>query len=538
MIFRPLEIRSTAKVFAAALALASAATLSGCGNSGSSSNDAAATMAITGDDLSTLNTQLTTNPGPLTIAPLWSDGLLRIKSDESLEQRLAESWEISPDGLTYTFKLRPNLKWSDGEEFGADDVVVTWNQFHDKNSALVSLSKSVESVKATDATTVVFKLKSKYTPLLKTMARDTFPILPAHKYEGTDPSTNPTNTDPVSIGPWQLEKWDKGRSMSWKPNPNYWGEAPKLDQLNVAFLPNAEQRVNALMQGEIDFTTVPVPEVKRVSEEGKDIEIFHNSPPPGERVQIKFNVANKEEPQSSKLVRQAFAHAIDRQAIADKALAGLAKPSVSAIPDMYSNLYNPAVDYNSMYPFDVEKANKLLDEAGYPMKDGKRFSISLITPVPSELPTESMSRMISDNLSKVGVDVDIDTVDGDLYVDKVYKKRDFDLDLIYMATRADPALSINRDYLCNESDAAFINATGFCDPKLDKIAHKAQTVEESERKAVYGEYEKIVADQLPALDIAITEGNEYGINKRLKNYQSAGEVAFNDHPDWTTIGGE
>jgi len=522
---------------AAALAIATSVFVSGCAGSGGGSGNTA-TMAITGDDLSTLNTQLTTNPGPLTLAPLWTDGLLRIKSDESLEPRLAESWDVSDDGLTYTFHLREGLKWSDGEAFGADDIVTTWNEFNDKNSALVSLSKTVDSVDAEDDSTVVFTLKSKYTPLLKTMARDTFPILPAHKYKGKDPSTNPANTDPVSIGPWTLAEWDKGRSMTWEPNPDFWGKKPALEKLNVAFLPNPEQRVNALMQGEIDFTTVPVPDVKRVSEKSDEIEVFHNSPPPGERVQVKFNVADEDDPQADKLVRQAFAHAIDRKAISDKALAGLAKPSVSAIPDMYKNLYNPVVDYNDMYPLDLDKANSLLDEAGYEEKNGERFKVSLITPVPSELPTESIARIISDNLSQVGVTVDIEAMEGDLYTDRVYQKREFDMDLIYMATRADPALSINRDYLCNDSDAAFVNATGFCDPQLDKIASKAQTVDESERREVYGEYEKIVADQLPVLDIAITEGNEYGISKRLKNYSAAGEVAFNDHPDWTDIGGE
>ena len=244
--------------------------------------------------LSTFNTQLTSVTSSLVVADVWADGLMTYDRNGSRIPRLAESWEVSPNGLTYTFKIRSGVKWSDGQPFSAEDVVFTLMNFGKYNTYLTKLMPLIAESGAPDATTFVLKLKQPMTATLDLFDKEVFPLLPRHVYERTDLLTNPANRAPVGLGPFKFVSWETGRAITFKRNPNYWETGkPRVDSVVFALIPDPQQRRNALASGEIDWTwlepaQVPAAEASAKGGGFRVIEIKTNAP---ERAVVDFRYA-------------------------------------------------------------------------------------------------------------------------------------------------------------------------------------------------------------------------------------------------------
>ncbi len=191
--------------------------------------------------------------------------------------RLAESWEVSSNGLTYTFKIRSGVKWSDGQPFSAEDVVFTLMNFGKYNTYLTKLMPLIAEADAPDATTFVLKLKQPMTATLDLFDKEVFPLLPKHVYERTDLLTNPANRAPVGLGPFKFVSWETGRAITFKRNPNYWEKGkPHVDSVVFALIPDPQQRRNALASGEIDWTWLEPAQVPAAEAAAKGGEISGN----------------------------------------------------------------------------------------------------------------------------------------------------------------------------------------------------------------------------------------------------------------------
>src|SRR5580692_5708128 len=207
--------------------------------------------------LSTFNTQLTSVTSSLVVAAVWAGGLMTYDRNGYRIPRLAESWEVSSNGLTYTFKIRSGVKWSDGQPFSAEDVVFTLMNFGKYNTYLTKLMPLIAEADAPDAATFVLKLKQPMTATLDLFDKEVFPLLPKHVYERTDLLTNPANRAPVGLGPFKFVSWETGRAITFKRNPNYWEKGkPHVDSVVFALIPDPQQRRNALARGEIDWMWV------------------------------------------------------------------------------------------------------------------------------------------------------------------------------------------------------------------------------------------------------------------------------------------
>ena len=488
-------------------------------------------MTLDATGMAVLNTELTSQSPALWMADVWADGLLAHDAAAHRVPHLATSWTISPDGLIYTFHLRQGVKWSDGQPFSAKDVAFTLTQFGKLNPFLTKLMPLVAKVDTPDDLTVVITLSQPVTAALELFDKENFELMPEHIYAGTDLATNPANRKPIGLGPFKLEAWEPGRSLIFVRNPYYWDQPkPYLDRVLVALAPSAQQQLNAVIQGEadwmqfLDFSQVQQAQQAMGNGRFKVVKIVINAP---ERASLDFNL--RRSPVSDVRVRRALFQATDRQRINADAYRGLAFPATSAIPEQFTNLYDPSVNYTTMYPFDPAAAGKQLDDAGFPLKDGKRFSLELA--YAAGPPFDAIARSIAAQWLQVGVDVRLTGTDAQIWADKVYHKYDFDVSLTSLTGRSDPTLGVDRSFVCNPAPISYTNPTGYCNPELDRIATAAAAAPEDQRKALYKQYEEIVARDLN--EITLTNAPTYNaVSTRFSGLDAQFDISFNEHPNW------
>ena len=367
------------------------------GKAGAPQQGGSVTLAVEGTDLANLNTQMTSNTGPLILADLWADGLFAYDAEGKRVPHLATSSTESPDGMTYTLKLRPNVKFSDGTPFSSADVAYNLNVLAKFNTYLTNVLPKIKDVATPDPTTVVITLNQPFAPFLAALDKEVFPILPKHVYEQGDPATNPANTKPVGLGPFSYESTQSGQSMTFVRNPNYWdAPRPYLDKVLVTYIPDQEQQVNALLKGEVDWTKLAYPDVKRVKDAASSSQVTVESRKvkAPETMVLDLNTTRGALQQAA--VRKALYTAIDRTKIIQDAYDGFAEMPKSAIPTDFPALYDPTVDYGKTYAFDAAAAGKALDDAGLPMKDGKRFSVTLsYVAGDAEYPFDAVARIVA-----------------------------------------------------------------------------------------------------------------------------------------------
>ncbi|HRA61435.1 MAG TPA: ABC transporter substrate-binding protein, partial [Burkholderiaceae bacterium] len=258
--------------------------------------------------ISSFNTHLTSLTSMLFMADVWADGLMTYDRVGKRLPRLATEWTVSPDGKVYTFKLRQGVKWSDGQPFTSADVLFTLNNFAKFNTYLGKLIPVVEKAEAPDSHTFVLTLKEPLTATLDLFDKEVFPIMPKHAYEGSaDMATAAANRAPIGLGPFKFQSWESGRSITFVRNPYYWEQPkPYLDAVVFALIPNAQQRLNAMMRGEIHWFRPEAAQVMGTNAGAKEgnykvIRIENNAP---ERAVIDFNM--RKPPFDNLKVRQAL----------------------------------------------------------------------------------------------------------------------------------------------------------------------------------------------------------------------------------------
>ncbi|MGO4736743.1 ABC transporter substrate-binding protein [Bosea sp. 2KB_26] len=486
--------------------------------------------ALNSTTIPNLNTQMTSSVPALFAADVWADGLMTYDREANRVPRLAKSWTISEDGKTYTFNLREGVKWSDGKPFSAADVVFTLENFGKFNTYLTKLMPLVEKASAPDDKTFLLTLKQPLTATLDLFDKEVFPLMPKHIYEGKDIATHPANIAPVGLGPFKFDKWVSGQSITFVRNPHYW-EAPKpyLDSVIFALIPNPQQRLNAIVNGEVNWfrpEVVQVPATQQAAKRGsfRVVPIVTNAP---ETAVIDFNL--RRSPMNNVKVRQALFHAIDRQRIVRDVYQGLAETAKNAIPTQFKNLHDTSVNYDTMYAYDPKRAAQLLDEAGFPLKDGKRFALELA--VISAAPYDAVAQVVQAQWTALGIDVKLSALDQQIWTNKVYTQHDFDASIISLTGRSNPVLGVDRSFVCNETSVPYANPTSYCNPEFDKVAANAASAPADQQKAHYKAYAEIIARDLNQL--ALTNSRVFeAVTNNFKNLDAQFNFSFNTHPNW------
>jgi ABC-type dipeptide/oligopeptide/nickel transport system permease component/ABC-type transport system substrate-binding protein len=362
------------------------------------------------------------------------EGLTRITQSGDVVPALAESWDISADGLTYVFHLRRDVRFHDGTGFDASDVKYSLDRAlaPDSTNAQKALLSAISQVDVADPFTVRLSLSRPSS------------LLPWILGWGDAVIVNPATADgnasaPVGTGPFRFSSWRRGVSVELQKNPDYWGIEPDVDRVVFRFIGDPAAAYASMKAGDIDaFPNYPAPE--NVAEFQADPAFKVVIGATAGKVIMAIN--NRAPPFDNRLVRRAISHAIDRDAIIDGALFGFGEP----IGSHYTRQGQAYVDLTGRYPHDVELAKSLLAEAGYP--DG--FSATLRLP-PRPYARRS-GEVIAAQLARVGIALEIENLEWAQWLDQVFSRREFDLTIIEHIEPMDFGIYARDDYYFGYAD--------------------------------------------------------------------------------------
>src|SRR5690606_32001624 len=392
------------------------------------------------------------------------EGLTRIDQNGAVQPGLASAWSISDDGLTYTFAVQDGVTFHDGTSFDAEGVMFTFDRIlsEDSVNAHKDFFTPITSVTVTDPLTVEMTLDHVIGRFLFDLGRgDAVIVAP----ESADNNAN----EPIGTGPFAFVQWDKGSRVVLEAYGPYWGEPVHLSRASYLFISDTATMTNALLAGDIDGTNNFGPEALGVFEGNPQFNILVGSTE-GETI---LGTNNRKAPFNDLKVRQAMAHALDRQAIIDGATYGYGTPIGSAFAP-----HNPYyVDLTDTYPFDLDASRALLAEAGYP----NGFSATL------KLPPVAYARLsgqiIASQFAKVGIKLELLNMEWAQWLEDVFANKDFDLTIIAHVEPFDIGIYADPDYYF-----------GYDNPEVQALNETLNaTTDEAERKRLAQQIETIIA---------------------------------------------
>jgi len=381
--------------------------------------------------------------------PSLYEGLVHLAAGGAVEPALATSWDISSDGLTYQFHLRPDVRFHDGSRFDSQAVKFTLERALSSNSTnpQKAVLSAIERIDAPTADSVILHLRRPYSGLLQVLGWGAAVILSPASAEGDGQL-------PIGTGPFRFAAWRRGDAIDLVKNPDYWGKPASLDKVTYKFIADPNAAEAALKAGDVDaFDSYPAPE--NIAELKADSRF---------QVQVGLSEAkaimalnNRRAPLNNRLVRQALSIAIDRRAVIDGAMFGYGEP----IGSHYA-LQDPAyVDLTGLTPYNPEKARALLAEAGYP----QGFSLTLKLPPLSY--ARRSSEIIAAELEQIGVHVTLVNLEWMSWMDEVFTRHDFDATVIVHVEPMDYEIYGRDNYYFGYGDPAFKQLLQRLDSTID-----------------------------------------------------------------------
>lgn len=433
------------------------------------------------------------------------DGLVFPEADGTYSPALAEKWDVSDDGTTYTFHLRNDVTFHNGEPFNADAVVYSWQTYSQPEVTYANEWSFAKSVEKVDDYTVKVSTEKPNALLLARVSGWSMIPPKAHKEMGKEKFAQ----SPIGTGPFVFKEWVKGDHLTVVANPNYWRKGyPKLEQVTFRFMTESATRVAAVQAGEIDIA----PRLsKDESDQLKDKENLTVVNYPVDRVYyVAFNnlTTGKDTPIMDVKVRQAIGYAIDVQTIIDTIFSGAATRSVGFVSQT-----NLGFDKAEPVPYDVEKAKALLKEAGH--ENG--FDIGMACPDAGYPQINEVCQAIQSYLKAVGINADLELQEANAYWDRESKKQ---LPPIFVDSWS---VTISEAYGRLEGalgkDQTYAN---WGDDKIYSLLDQTlTTVDLDARAKLYGEIQTYMRDNPPFVYLYFPQAFE-GVNKRVQNYKPRG----------------
>jgi peptide/nickel transport system substrate-binding protein len=477
-------------------------------------------------DIRTLNSMLSSDTASNQVIGLMFDGLLNYKKNGDLVPGLASDLpKTSSDGMTYTFKLRSGLKWSDGQSLTADDVVFTYQLAYDPKYKDVAsprrgdLSKYIASVTAPDPQTVVIQTTQVFAPFLANHAL--YGILPKHVLGSLDPkavNTADFNTGPsVTNGAFKFVKWEKGQQVTLARNDNYWNGPAYLDSYVYKVLPDSVAVTNQLKTGEIDIGPVDPGQFDALKTATNVVTSEFPVPT------FTFYAYNLDPAKlggqlfGDKAVRQALLYALNRQQIVTAIYFGHGSVANSVEPPTsWAYKDKPQV----LYSFDKAKAESLLDGAGWAKgadgiraKGGQKLKFEMITNAGNKQ-RESMLTVMQQSWKDIGVDATPKLIQFPQLVSQIVSIRTFDVFLVGFNWGADP--DVSPLYHSRNAAPGGFNGADFKNDQADTLLDQAlNTLDKSKRKDLYGQFQDLMSDQEPSPVILFNSGI-WGVNTRVQ----------------------
>jgi peptide/nickel transport system substrate-binding protein len=393
------------------------------------------------------------------------EGLTRIDRNGEVVPALAESWQISDDGTVYTFKLRTGATFHDGTTFDAEDVKFSLDRARadDSTNAQKGLFAQIDNVEVIDPATVQVTLKQPQGNFLYNMGWGDAVIVAPESADGN-------KEKPIGTGPFRFENWARGSSITIVKNPDYWGEPVALDKAEFRIIPDAAAAIPALLSGDVHaFPNMSFGDALAQIEADPRFEVVIGSTE-GETI---LSTNNKKPPFDDLKVRQAIAHALNREEIIAGNGSGLGVP----IGSHFSPGNAAYVDLTDTYPYDPEKAKALLAEAGHP----NGFSATLKLPPPPY--AREGGQVVASQLRQVGINLEIIPVEWADWLEQVFKNKDYDLTIVSHTEPNDIDIYARKDYYFQ-----------YDNPEFDKVyAELEVTSDQAKRNELYKQLQEIIA---------------------------------------------
>jgi peptide/nickel transport system substrate-binding protein len=425
------------------------------------------------------------------------EGLVRLDGTGKIVGSLARSWDVSPDGTTFTFHLVSGAKWHDGTPFTAQDVKFSWERAADANTSPANPHRDywapVKSVDVADPETVTVALNTYSDNWLFHMAAGSACIV-----SSSSAATNTTN--PVGTGPFKFGNWNRGSSLSLVRNDDYWGDRAKLSEVDFRFITDGNAMNNALKAGDIDAMG-QVGDPSQVAQFQQDPNYTVVKGAASGKTMVSINETSS--PLDDVRVRQALYAAIDRQAWINGYYAGLAEPIGShASPNDGEPYYS---DLTTVNTYDPAKARQLLASAG---QDNLKLRLAQI-PFPYAM---TLTDILASQLQAVGVTLDVQPMEFPRWLQQVFSNaQDYDLTIIWHVEERDIGNYANPKYYWHydNPDVAAQLKQADAEPAEDK------------RNALYKQIQQKLADD--AANLWVASPHNLGILiKSFQGYQVQG----------------
>lgn len=437
---------------------------------------------------------------------------------------LAVSWDITDDGLEYTFNLRDDATWHDGEDLTAEDVVFTYetHMHEDTGSPRFSeLTSRIETVEALDDHTVQFNMSQPASPFL--LQNCVYGIVPQHvlgDVEPADIASHPFSTGEqgttIGCGPFQFEEWVSGDYVTLVKYENFYGGEPNIDQWIRRIVPDQTVLAQQVSTGEVDYGAIQESDFESLDEQ-ENINVTQYDT---------FNFtfyAYQLNPERTELfqepeVRQALVYGLDRQSMVQAIRFGIGEVARGTMP-IPSWAYNPdALERD--YSYDPDRAREMLDEAGWVEgddgireRDGQRFSFEVHTNAGNEI-REQYVAVMQEQWREIGVECVPQTEEWNAFLDRITGTRDFDMFLVGFSWSVDPH---QESMWHTDSAQGGFNMNEYSNPEVDDLLAQAlETTDQDERTEIYTEMQNILLEDVPSVILDFPQGI-YGVNQRVHN---------------------
>lgn len=464
------------------------------------------------------------------VAGLIFNGLVKYDTDLSVIGDLAESWDISPDGLVITFHLRKGVKWADGVEFTADDVMFGYNTIIDEKTPTPYKGDFLQVKKAEVLDKYTFRVSyaKPFAPALTSWGN--LIILPKHLLEGEDITKSDFGRNPLGMGPYKLNKWTSGQELLLESNRDYFEGRSYVDRYVYKIIPDPATMFLNLQAGDVDMMGLtPIQYTKQTVKDFFKNNFQKYRYPVFSYTYLGFNL--KHPWFQDKRVRQAVAHAVDKNEIIDVIFFGLGSPATGPyVPNTWP--YNPNV---KKYEFNPKKAKQLLRDAGWEDtnhdgvvdKDGVNFEFTILTNLGNNL-RKNTATIIQWRLKQIGIHVDIRVLEWSTFINEFIDKRRFQAVILGWSIGIDPdQFDIWHSSKTKEKEFNFVS---YNNPEVDELLEKGRrTYNIDERKKAYFRIQEILADELPYIFLYVPDATPI-IHARFKGIKpSPIGISYNLH---------
>lgn len=527
------------RTFIGTAAGAGALALAGCSGSSSegSSGSAAASSSSSDESLIVYH-----SGDPVSFCPdeqsddyLWPiacniyNRLFKITADYEVIPDVCESYDVSDDGLTFTFHLRDDLVWSDGEPLTAEDARYTFDTIHNNESYFFySYLASVDTIEAPDDTTLVFNMLEPDASLITNLGWYACFIMPEHIYnqEGVDWLDNEaaqldSPDKVVTSSAYRIGDYTQGQNVTLVANEES-PLQPYFGTLVFSIITDETTAVQALINNEIDVNSGVSTDSVEDLEDNEDITLTITEATSS--LCMVFNCTEGHVPDSA--VRNAIAMCVDRDAISNKVYAGYYPPEQCILPhniEWASNTEDVAPDY------DLEAAEQCLIDAGYEKDSDGYYITGLTIDVFDSSGCPDVAKLIVAEMDSIGIECEVNVLEYNAWAEKVSVERDFDIEIQGGALGPDPSILAMRYSTTGSS-----NLSGWSNEEFDELcAEGNQVFDEESRGEIYKQAQAVMAEELPMVPITSVV-SLYAYNNRIKNLPNEAttddgtEIGYND----------